>query len=889
MSPWARISRAQATRHPAQLALCALGIALGVAVVFSIDLVSASALRSFELGARSVSGEATHRIRAGAEPLRAALYTELRLESEWRAGARVPMAPLLEGAIELQRVDAGATSAAWRSAKLYGIDPHAQPPLGLGLAALAQARDSARDAHVEDASASALDSADRAPRASALDSADPTPDASALGSADRAPRAIALGVDLTRSLGLEPGARVRARGSRAATPVEFTLAQTLAGGDPWREASLAGAALVELEAAQLLLARPGELSAIDLVLSAGDPALERLAARLPAGLRLESTQARASELERMTRAFRLNLEALSWLALLVGVFLVGNALNFAVLQRQPQLALLRALGATRRELAWLVLGEALWVGLLGSVLGLLLGRALSAHLLANVVRTVNDLYFEQSAAVVQLDAAALAKALGLGLGAAALAALAAARQAARVPAALALAQARAAPGALEQARGRWLTGLCAVALALLGGALLARAGPRLLLAHAGLFAIALSFALAAPLALWLALRFAAHGPASVRLAAQGLAHSLPRSAPAVAALQLAIATALALSLLVASFRASVVDWLGRTLVDDVYASSSSAEGIEPELLEVLLALPGVARATQLSSVPVSSAIGSHRAYAFEPAEAALRGLDVRGERTPELAARLAAGEALISEPLAHKLALGVGDRLELRGPRGPVALRIAAIYTDYADERGALALASGPAHALFGRSPAIGLSLSAEPGLEPQDLIERARRAHPRAAQLEWRSNRALREASLIVFDRTFAITDVLRALAGGVALLATLAALLALALERRREYATLRALGLTPGELARLVMLQCALIGSVAGALALPLALALAWILIHVINRESFGWSLSHFSLEPALLARAPLSALGAALLAGVWPAWSLSRAPIAQALREE
>lgn len=850
MSAWGRISRAQAARHPAQLALCALGIALGVAVVFSIDLVSASALRSFELGARSVSGAATQRIRGESAPLRAELYTQLRLESAWRAGARVPLAPLLEGTIELQRADAQPDSDSWRSAKLYGIDPHAQEPLGLGLAALAQ-------------------------------------DARALGAAAAAPRSIALGVDLTRALRLRPGELVRVRGSRAAAPLELALARSLASDDPWREASLAGAALVELELAQELLERPGELSAIDLVLAADDPALQRLAARLPPGLVLESTQQRASELERMTRAFRLNLEALSWLALLVGIFLVGNALNFAVLQRRPQLALLRALGATRRELALLVLGEALWVGLLGSALGLLLGRALSEHLLSGVLRTVNDLYFEQSAALVHWDGLALAKALGLGLGAAALSALAAARQAARVPAALALAHARAAPGALDSARGRRFALLGALALASLGAVLLARAGPRLLLAHAGLFAVALAFALCAPLALQLALRLAARGPAWSRLAAQGLAHSLPRSAPAVAALQLAIATALSLSLLVASFRASVVDWLGRTLVDDVYVSS--ADGFEPELLEALLSLPGLARATQLSAAQVHSALGAHRAYAYEPAEALLQNLDLRGARTPELAARVAAGEALASEPLAHKLGLAVGDELELRGPRGPVVLRIAAIYTDYADERGALALARAPALELFGPSPVIALGLRTEPSLEPQELIERARRAHPHAAGLEFRSNRALREASLVVFDRTFAITGVLRALAGGVALLATLAALLALALERKREYATLRALGLTPGELARLVLAQCVLIGAVAGALALPLALVLAWILIHVINRESFGWTLSRYELEPALLARAALSAVAAALLAGLWPAWSLGRAPIAQALREE
>jgi putative ABC transport system permease protein len=156
------------------------------------------------------------------------------------------------------------------------------------------------------------------------------------------------------------------------------------------------------------------------------------------------------------------------------------------------------------------------------------------------------------------------------------------------------------------------------------------------------------------------------------------------------------------------------------------------------------------------------------------------------------------------------------------------------------------------------------------------------------AKGLSIRSNREIRDASMDVFDRTFAITHVLRLLAIAVAFIGILSALLALQLERTREFAVLRALGFTPRQLAGLVLAQTGFLGLAAGLLALPLGLLLAHALVTVINLRSFGWSMD-LTVAPGLLAQAPLLALAAAFLGGLYPAWRAARMKPAEGLREE
>lgn len=246
---------------------------------------------------------------------------------------------------------------------------------------------------------------------------------------------------------------------------------------------------------------------------------------------------------------------------------------------------------------------------------------------------------------------------------------------------------------------------------------------------------------------------------------------------------------------------------------------------------------------------------------------------------------------IVSEPYAYHRDLAVGDLLELLTDRGPSAFAVAGMYYDYASDRGIVAMH----RRTFDRhwdDPAVqSMGLFAAPGTDAEELAERVRRTASEAAggqQVTVAPNRALCRAALEIFDRTFLITAVLRLLAVGVAFIGILSALMALQLERARELGVLRANGLTPVQVWGLVTGQTALMGLASGLLAVPLGVALATLLIEVINRRPFGWTL-RMDLDAGVLLQAVLLALAAALLAGLYPAFKMSRSSPALALREE
>jgi putative ABC transport system permease protein len=184
------------------------------------------------------------------------------------------------------------------------------------------------------------------------------------------------------------------------------------------------------------------------------------------------------------------------------------------------------------------------------------------------------------------------------------------------------------------------------------------------------------------------------------------------------------------------------------------------------------------------------------------------------------------------------------------------------------------------------QTDALGFYLA--PGYEAEQVAAALRRQAAGEQQVLVYSNRALREASLATFDRTFRVTQVLRLLAVAVAFVGILSALMALQLERGRDLAVLRATGLTPRQVWGLVIGETTLMGLLAGLLSLPLGVIQALVLIYVINRRSFGWTMQTW-LSPEVFIEALLLALGAALLAGLYPAWRMARTRPALALREE
>ena len=247
-----------------------------------------------------------------------------------------------------------------------------------------------------------------------------------------------------------------------------------------------------------------------------------------------------------------------------------------------------------------------------------------------------------------------------------------------------------------------------------------------------------------------------------------------------------------------------------------------------------------------------------------------------------------AGAVIVSEPFAYRRAVGAGGSVRLRTDRGERDFPVAGVFYDYGSSAGVVVM-SRRTYRLFWDDGAVSaLALYAAPGVDVERLMAALRERAAGGQDVLIRSNRALRDASLEIFDRTFAITAVLRLLIVAVAFVGVLSALMALQLERGREHGVLRALGLTPGQVWGVVTAQTGLMGLVAGLLAVPVGIMLAAVLVFVINRRSFGWTMP-LDVAPLILAQGVLLAVTAALLAGLYPAWKMAAASAAEALREE
>jgi putative ABC transport system permease protein len=439
--------------------------------------------------------------------------------------------------------------------------------------------------------------------------------------------------------------------------------------------------------------------------------------------------------------------------------------------------------------------------------------------------------------------------------------------------------------------------LAALGAALLGVATLALLAPGRSVAagFAALFAVVIGFALLAPAVTVLAVR--ALEPVHARLpgclgalAVRGVSASLSRTSIAIAALMVALSATVGVGIMVDSFRTSVERWLGMTLRADLYLGVPGADqALDPDLVNVARALPGVAHMSSGRRVRLQATSGELRTLVIEMAPGSYAGFElVDGEPATAWPAFDASDAVLVSEPFAWRHRLGRGDTLDVLTDDGPETFAIVGVYRDYESERGRVLMSRGTFARHWDDPRVSTLGLYLEEGAEPAQVAAAAEALFSARQAVVVRANGEIKAASMAIFERTFTITAVLRVLATVVAIVGVLSALMALELERAKEVAILRAQGLTRGGLWVLVEAQTGLMGLLSGVLAIPLGLALALILVHVINRRSFGWGMS-LHVEPAILVQAPLIAVAAALLAGVYPAWRMAMTTPAAGLREE
>ncbi len=835
-----RASLGYLKRHPWQLALTIVGVAIGVAVIVAVDLANLSARKAFLLSMDAVTGEATHQILGGPRGVDERIYRTLRVEHGFRA-----MAPIVD--VEVRAFE--------RSLSVMGVDLFAEQAL----------RQFTRAAVEDDG---------REIDGQAL-----------FRNLYTEPGAVTMSKRTAETLGLRAGDRfdVISGGRRFTARLLGVFADGQGGADELL--------VTDVATAQEWAGSEGFVSRIDVRLEAEDEqALARLEAALPDGARVLNAAGRTQATAEMSTGFMTNLAAMSLLALLVGLFLIYNSVNFSVLQRRELIGSLRALGMTRQQLFVQVLGEALLVGLVASALGLALGVMLGERMLALVSQSINDFYFRVTATDVSIAPLSIVKGLTAGVGAALVASAVPALEAVSFAPRLAMSR-----STLEQKSGgrlRLLAGL-GVAAMLVALSVVALSGQSLVAGLSAVFVMILGFALCVPLLVALAARWLA-APAgrlagtSARMAIAGIGASLSRTGVAIVALAVAVSATIGVSVMVDSFRASVSEWLDQSLQADVFAGVEDG-AIDPTLIREIVALDGVEAVSTTRSSYVETADGRTRLIVIDMAPGGYAGTEILDADPDDVWPAWENDDAvLVSEPYAYRNGVARGDALTLATEDGLVDFEVAASYQSYDINASSILVSRATYDRHFDDDAVDTLGLYLADDIDSEAFAERVVALAAGRQVLRASSNDGIRELSLDIFDRTFVITGVLYWLTLGVALIGILGAMLALQLERDREFGVLRALGMTPTGLGGMITWQTAAIGLLSGLAAIPLGLAMAWMLIEVINRRAFGWGID-MRVPPGVLIEAVAFAVLAAVVAGLYPAWRAARTRPAVAMREE
>jgi putative ABC transport system permease protein len=851
-----RLSARYVSRGFLQSILCIIGVALGVGVVVAIDLANASASRAFALSTQTISGRATHQIIGGTGGLPSEVYRALRTEL-----GLTELAPLIQDTVRSPELGD-------RPLRLLGVDPFAEPPF----------RDYLTTVEVEGGAQSSFD---------------------ALTAFIVQPNTVLISATTAQRYGIRPGDTIALQ--PGGQPAQVQVVGVLLTDDETSRQALDDLILTDIATAQEIVGEPGVISRIDLILP-GDYDTAQIESLLPPDAVLTTPAAQNSVISQLTDAFELNLQALSLLALVVGVFLIYNTIAFSVVRRRGVLGILRALGATKAQLFRMIAGEALFLGAVGTLIGLGLGIIFGRASVGLIAQTISDLYFTVNVQGVSLDPFTLIKGITIGLAASLIAALIPAIDATRTPPAGSLRRSQ-----LEETTRRLLPLITfgAAALCLLGVILLSLPSLSLLFSFGGLFCIVVGGALFTPAVMLLFMRGAAPAGGRIfgvlgKMAPRAVSRSLSRTSVAVAALTVAVSVIVGVSLMIASFRGTVTDWLNTTLGADIYISPPQltavrAEGnVERALADLIAAVDGVERVVSGRNVsatapdypdlpPVSLIVADgevtqgRREFAW---------ITVPRERYWQA---LNEGDVvMVSEPFANRRGITPeNNQITLLTERGEVTFTVEGVFYDYTSDQGVVFMADNTYRRYFNDPYISTMAVFLEEGANYQTTLDGIRTALS-GTDLTAQSNRSLRDGALEIFERTFSITQALRLLAIIVAFIGILSALMALQIEQTRQYGTMRAVGLTRRQLWNFTLLQTGLMGAVAGVLALPIGAALAAVLIYVINVRSFGWTM-RLTLLPGEFLFAFAIAIIAALLAGVYPAARISRLAAAAALRGE
>jgi putative ABC transport system permease protein len=838
-----------------------IGVALGIAVVIAIQLTNASSIRGFETALETVAGRTAVEIIGSGTGIDESRVSELAWLREFGI-----ISPVIEGSAALVTGEVRSLNSRrqMEAVKVLGIDIlRDQPFRDYRLLELQQRSESGGFSrrHDDYTTQQFLEILTNE-------------------------RSVVITEKLATRRGYAIGGELRLMIGDRVTP--FVVRGLLRNEGPARVLD-GNFILMDIAAAQLAFDRLGRVDRLDVLLPAGadlQQSLDAIAARLPEGLSAQRPARRGEQVETMLAAFHANLTALSWIALIVGLFLVYNTVTISVVARRQEIGTLRALGLTRGRVLLLFLGEAAALAVAGIALGLGLARLLADAALTLTSRTVSTLYIAAVAAPPEMNGGHVWTAMAIGLPLSLAAAAVPALEASRVPPTAAMRG----HDTLEMRTHLRPAALVLPVVFLVIACALAQLPPigrRPVFAYASSFALVIGAALLVP-AIMFGLAKIGRLALRRRLGVEGLlAHAnltsaIPRLSISVAALAVSLSMMVAIAVMIGSFRDTVVYWVGQTLRADLFIGPGirptvgSEQTISEDVIATLSRHPDVAALDRFRNLDLvyegNLAVLGAGSFDVVLQQGSLL-FKSPADARDRLRAAIGRDEVIVSEPFSMRYGKGDGDVIDVPTPHGPRPFRIAAVYYDYASDRGVVVMDHATFARHFGELPPSGVAAYLRDGADPErvraellDMLDDGHRAFIY-------SNRTLRTEILNVFDSTFAITYALELIAIAVAMLGVAGTLLTLVLERRRELSLLRLTGADRRQVRRMVIIEAALIGGVSQGIGLAVGLALSAVLIYVINVQSFGWTIQ-FHLPAAFLIQASIAVVIATSIAGIYPA---------------
>jgi putative ABC transport system permease protein len=827
-----------------------VGIALGIAVVVSIQLANESSVRGFQEAIDTISGKTSLEITGPGTGIEEGRLSELVWLSKFGQ-----VTPVLEGSALLS-----PTPGVEEWVQVLGVDI-------------------LRDRPFRDYQLLEFAEQHREPRAQEFLSLLLDSHAVVLTEKFARRHGIAVGRSLTITLG-----------DKAES---FRVTGLLKDEGPARALD-GNFALMDIAAAQLWFGRLGRIDRIEIWLysSADIETAERaIAQRLPKGLEVARPSRRGRQVEKMLQAFHFNLTALSYIALLVGLFLVYNTASISAVSRREEIGTLRALGTRRHTVLGLFLSEAAALALAGCVLGVALGRLLAYGAITLTSTTVKSLYIATAAAPAALRWRHVALAFAVGLPLALVAAAFPSLEAARVPPLAAIrGYDRLETRFRLKARYLWIP---VVLLSMAGWFSTFPAVNGLpLFGYAAAASVAFGAAFMVPAVLFAMGRLSVRPVARLfrvegRLANASLAAAIPRAAVSVAALAMSLSMMVAIAVMVSSFRQTVITWIDQTLQADLYLRPATRTNVSieatlsPEVEEAVTAHPGVTAVDRFRNFDVPYEGGLVTVGAGEFAVLLRHGkLLFKAPANWSEAVQGALGQdaVVVSESFAIKYHKSIGAWVRLPTPTGASLFRVVAIYYDYSSDRGVLVMDRSTFVRHFGEQRPTSLAIYLSPRADAELVKSEILKTLGPHRQVLVFSNSSLRSEILRIFDSTFAITYALEVIAIFVAILGVASTLLTLILERRREIAILRLIGAEQRQVRKMVVIEAAFLGSVSQIIGISAGLLLSLVLIYVINLQSFGWTLQ-FHLPVAFLVQSSILVLLATSISGLYPAHRASQ----------